>query len=501
MFKRFFTPLTLVNQLALIVLLSTLIGVASMMISARLINGVQGSAHAINQAGSLRMQSYRLLAAIPVKESDQALFDEMQRTVFSPELQLAAERDGQVKQLASLQQYWLNYLAPDIRSAQSQSAVVNDLTGFVDRINQLVTVFDHTTEERIAHVVWMHRLMAVFMAMLFIFTVFWLRTRLLHPWRQLLRMAEAISHRDFTYRAQISGRNEMATLGMALNNMSAELAESYASLEKRVQEKTAGLEQKNAILSFLWQANRRLHASVPLCERISPVLNGLQELTPLREIEVRVYDIEDEENHQEFSCHSGWECDDKGCYLCPRDIDMSAPDGVTLKWRLTDPRNQYGILLATLPHGRELSHDQQQLVDTLLEQLTSTLALDKQLERQQQLIVMEERATIARELHDSIAQSLSCMKMQISCLQMMQNEQSSPESRELLGQVRTELNTSWAQLRELLTTFRLKLTESGLRPALESSCKEYSNHFGFPVQLDYQLPPRYVPSHQAIHVL
>ncbi len=140
-------------------------------------------------------------------------------------------------------------------------------------------------------------------------------------------------------------------------------------------------------------------------------------------------------------------------------------------------------------HGRELSHDQQQLVDTLLEQLTSTLALDKQLERQQQLIVMEERATIARELHDSIAQSLSCMKMQVSCLQMMQNEQSSAESRELLGQVRNELNTSWAQLRELLTTFRLKLTESGLRPALESSCLEYSKHFGFPVQLDYQLPP------------
>ena len=186
MFKRFFTPLTLVNQLALIVLLSTLIGVASMMISARLINGVQGSAHAINQAGSLRMQSYRLLAAIPVKKSDQILFDEMQHTVFSPELQLAAERDGQVKQLASLQQYWLTHLVPDIRNAQTQNAVVNDLTGFVDRINQLVTVFDHTTEERIAHVVWMHRLMSVFMAMLFIFTVFWLRTRLLHPWRQLL---------------------------------------------------------------------------------------------------------------------------------------------------------------------------------------------------------------------------------------------------------------------------------------------------------------------------
>ena len=33
----------------------------------------------------------------------------------------------------------------------------------------------------------------------------------------------------------VSGRNEMAMLGTALNNMSAELAESYAVLEQRVQ--------------------------------------------------------------------------------------------------------------------------------------------------------------------------------------------------------------------------------------------------------------------------
>lgn len=89
---------------------------------------------------------------------------------------------------------------------------------------------------------------------------------------------------------------------------------------------------------------------------------------------------------------------------------------------------------------------------------------------------MEERATIARELHDSIAQSLSCMKMQVSCLQM-QGDALPTESRQLLGQIRNELNTSWAQLRELLTTFRLQLTEPGLRPALESSCQEYSAHF------------------------
>lgn len=171
-----------------------------------------------------------------------------------------------------------------------------------------------------------HRILAIGMALLLIFTIIWLRARLLRPWKQLLSMARAVSQRDFTQRAHISGRNEMATLGMALNNMSEELAESYAVLERRVQEKTAGLEQKNEILAFLWQANRRLHSSAPLCERISPVLNGLQGLTLLRDIEVRVYDLEDEDNHREFTCHSDDDCDDKGCYLCPRNLPP-LPDG------------------------------------------------------------------------------------------------------------------------------------------------------------------------------
>ncbi|MTH46293.1 nitrate/nitrite two-component system sensor histidine kinase NarX [Intestinirhabdus alba] len=500
MFKRCLSPLTLVNQLALIVMLSTAIGLAGMAVSGWLVLGVQGSAHAINKAGSLRMQSYRLLAAVPLNNDSRRLLKEMEQTAFSPELIRAANRDGQQQQLKTLQDYWHTHLAPGLLQASDRSAVAADVAHFTAGLDRLVSAFDHTTEMRIARVVMVHRMMAIFMALLLVFTIVWLRVRLLKPWKQLLAMARAVSQRDFTQRARIGGRNEMAALGTAFNNMSAELAESYAILEQRVREKTAGLEQKNQILSFLWQANRRLHSQVPMCERLSPVLNGLQNLTQLHDIELRVYDIDDEENHQEFTCQTDLSCDDKGCSLCPGDVLPKIDGGTTLKWRLTDAHTQYGILLATLPYGRQLSHDQQQLVDTLVEQLTATLALDHHQERQQQLIVMEERATIARELHDSIAQSLSCMKMQVSCLQM-QGGQLPENCRDLLSQIRNELNTSWVQLRELLTTFRLQLTEPGLRPALEASCQEYSVRFGFPVKLDYQLPPRRVPTHQAIHLL
>ena len=86
MLKRCLSPLTLVNQVALIVLLSTAIGLAGMAVSGWLVQGVQGSAHAINKAGSLRMQSYRLLAAVPLSEKDKPLIKEMEQTAFSAEL-------------------------------------------------------------------------------------------------------------------------------------------------------------------------------------------------------------------------------------------------------------------------------------------------------------------------------------------------------------------------------------------------------------------------------
>jgi two-component system nitrate/nitrite sensor histidine kinase NarX len=500
MLKRCLSPLTLVNQLALIVLLLALLGVAGMGLAGWLGQGIQGSAHAINKAGTLRMQSYRLLAAIPLTAQESELLDEMSRTAASAELTRAARRDDQIQQLNALRDYWQEVLAPAIAAARTRSEVSDKVAAYVGHIDRLVTSFDHTTELRIGHIIMLQQAMTVLMGLLLIFTVIWLRKRLLRPWRQLMTMANAIGQRDFRQRAQIPGRDEMATLGHALNSMSAELAESYASLEQRVADKTAGLARTNEALSFLYSANRRLHSQAPFCHRVMPVLNELQQLTPLREIELRVYECGSEENYQEFTWRANADCPESGCDACPTLAPLPAGECTTLKWRLLDNHTQYGLVLAKLPLGENLSRDRQQLVDTLMEQLTTTLALERHSERQQQLVVMEERSAIARELHDSIAQSLSCMKIQVSCLQMQGDTLTQP-TRDLLAQIRGELNTSWRQLRELLTTFRLKLTEPGLRPALEASCQEFSARLGFAVELIYQLPPRCVPGHQAIHLV
>lgn len=73
MLKRCLSPLTLVNQVALIVLLSTAIGLAGMAVSGWLVQGVQGSAHAINKAGIAAHAKLPSVGSSAIKRERQAL--------------------------------------------------------------------------------------------------------------------------------------------------------------------------------------------------------------------------------------------------------------------------------------------------------------------------------------------------------------------------------------------------------------------------------------------
>ncbi len=175
MLKRLFTPLTLVNQLALIVLLATIIGVAGMAISARLVNGVQGSAHAINKAGSLRMQSYRLLAAIPLNENDQKLVADMTATVFSRSCKIppaATARKSSLKPCSSTGSWrW-----PPGCSAQSIRRKWPRMSPTLSIVSTSWSPHSTTPPSSVSNgLVWIHRILAIGMALLLIFTIIWLR--------------------------------------------------------------------------------------------------------------------------------------------------------------------------------------------------------------------------------------------------------------------------------------------------------------------------------------
>ncbi len=485
--KRLLAPLSIVNQVALLMLLSGILGVAGMGISAWMSQSIQGNAHAINKAGSLRMQSYRLLAQVPLDERHETLIRELERDENSPDLQRSVEQEGLTQPFDALRDYWQQTLQPRLRSAQRPADAAPQVAHFVQLLDKLVSDIDRQTERRLLMVTLVQAGFIALTLLLLIGTTCYLRRRLLHPWRQLVEMALAVGRGDFSRRyAQRGHQDEMASLGGALNTMSDELSATYSGLEQRVAEKTADLQQKNQVLSFLYRASRQLHASEPLCSRLTPLLNQLQTLTPLRAIQVRLYENDSREPLLQLSGNQPLRpehCHNPVCSACLNDSHRQHPDNPSLSWSLSDKLGDYGVIVAQHAPQQPLNDEHRQLINTLVEQLTSVLAIERQVDHQQQLMLMEERAAIARELHDSIAQSLSCLKMQIACLQM-QGETLSSASQALVQQMREELNGAYRQLRELLTTFRLQLTEPGLLAALQSTVAEFNPKLGLTIAED-----------------
>lgn len=496
---------SIINQIAILMLLFTLLGVVGMAISNHIILSVQGNAHAINKSGSLRMQSYRLLSALPLDEQHRYYLHELETDLDSVELLQVLSNQSLQSQYAQLNTYWKDILKPTLLYAQQRDDAKQEVALFVAQLDKLVLSIDQLTEQKIRLVAYTQLIFTALTLLLLFGSVWHFRRRLLHPWQQLMTMANSIGHGDFSARFhQRTHHDEIATLGIALNTMSEELSTLYSELEKRVVEKTYDLQQKNKVLSYLYHSSQQLHSPAPLCARLRQILFELQQIIPDTYFQIRLY----EDNHHTLFNEISLEpqpraehCPDPQCERCEDNTSiMPSLNSELLHWELADQIHRYGLFVMQLPEHTVLTDEQNNLMLLLTKQISAMLAMEQQNEQQQQLLLMDERSAIARELHDSIAQSLSCLKMQVSYLQM-QSETLPGNCQKLLKEMREELNVAYRQLRELLTTFRLKLTEPGLLAALESTLTEFNQRLGFSINFDYQLPAKCVNSHQSIHVV
>lgn len=130
------------------------------------------------------------------------------------------------------------------------------------------------------------------------------------------------------------------------------------------------------------------------------------------------------------------------------------------------------------------------------------IGAERRIEQGRRLALLEERAVIARELHDSLAQSLAYMKIQVSRLQgAMNSPDRNGEAAEMLVELREGLSGAYRQLRELLSTFRLKMEGEGLEATLEQTAEEFAGRGALAVELDIAPSGGPLTPHEEIHVL
>ncbi|SFU52323.1 histidine kinase [Halomonas korlensis] len=487
----------------------------------------RGDAAAINVAGSLRMNLYQIDAALQRyhqqpdaerRERLAALTASFRDRLSQPSLLSVIPDDPEhdlTRQYHQIESQWNDQVVQAIEGAVAGEALgtarldaaIGDLAG---AINQWVTVLEQKSEANIHLLIILQLLFLGFTAVVMVIAQHDIRHNLAAPLRQLLVMAREVAHRNFAHRTRFQGQDELARLGRSFDAMAEELSASYSELEARISSKKAELERSNQAMQVMHEGSRALYGGGnDFCASAAPMLRRIEELLSLGPIRLSLNDPFDDRAVPILATHSPTRptyCRDHACHAClldPEPLLLSAHDDADC---LLLPVNMGEQMLGTLEirylGERPLTASTRRLLNILADQLATAIYLQRRIEEQQQVTLINERTIIARELHDSLAQSLSYLKMQVARLERMQEKNSPRETQSaVFDELRTGLNSAYRQLRELLTTFRLKLEGPGLQSALRQTIDEFSERMQAPIYLDFDVPPHLLNPNEEIHVL
>lgn len=484
----------------------------------------RGDAAAINVAGSLRMNTYQIVAALqryeqlPSMENQVAVhqlkrrFEERLTSVQLTTAIPLSEAHELRRQYRLVLSRWHNSLAPMVSQAVDTllvdiESLNHTLDGLVGDIDTMVNQLEQNTEAKIRLLSALQILFLGLTAVIVTIALYDIRHNLVAPLRQLMVLAREATQHDFSRRTQLTGSDELAMLGRTFDAMAEELGASYADLEERVKRKTQELERSNHAMQLLHDNSRSLYGSGnDLCATAAPMLRQIEQLLELGPIRLLLNAPGDNRQVPVLATHSTHRptyCRNHNCHAClltPQLPNSAGANYVQLPVNVGD--EILGTLEVWYPEGQPLSDSVHRLLNALADQLATVIYLQQRIAEEQQISLFNERTIIARELHDSLAQSLTYLKMQVARLERMQAKEAPKVSQAaVFDELRSGLNSAYRQLRELLTTFRLKLDSPGLQSALQQTATEFSERMQVPVELRYDVPPHLLNPNEEIHVL
>lgn len=512
---------SIITRLGTAMFAISLMALISMISSVIVAESTQGDAAGINLAGSLRMMSYRIVAETQQHEihaSEKTLqkvqnsLDEFEQRIKSPKLANVIPSDSEHNQrqfYESLIDEWQNELAPALTMAIKESPRGNaeylrSFEEFVPKIDHLVQLLEESTESKIKLLSLVQGI-SLFMTILIIFIAMYdIKSNVVEPLAQLLDAAKKAGQGNLDARVYYQSDDELGLLGTTFNHMAEELSKTYTDLENRVQKKTAQLRNTNESLQLLYEATRRFNRDEDICRRLMPVMKKLEEVIPVGPVRVTLCEPNQRNSYRTLTTQlleRPDDCANQSCDVClVSRIDKKVRDSLSIPIQTREA--YFGEFIVEFNPDTPPSNEQIRLLTTLVENLGTVLSLELKAEKEQQMSLMEERAVIARELHDSLAQSLSYLKMQVSRLQILRKKHAD-ESQidDVTNELKEGLNNAYRQLRELLTTFRLTLDQPGLKPALEATIKEFSDRLDLNIGLKYSLRHQSLSPNEEVHVL
>ncbi|MFO1311535.1 MAG: type IV pili methyl-accepting chemotaxis transducer N-terminal domain-containing protein [Burkholderiales bacterium] len=530
---------TLAAKLTLVATPFVLLALTSVALTLWVSWQLDGGAAAVNEAGRMRMQANRWALAVALR--DEARLPELARE-FDGTIDLLrngdAERplampwdDAVREQFALVEGDWRKFrqhwVSPD-EEARAQLAA--DTAGFTAHIDALVAAVERHMARWTAL---LHLLQVAMMAFALIGAITLLLTGylfVLEPVSRLRHATSRIASGDFAARVEDVTTDEFGSLAECFNGMAAHLQSLYKDLEGRVAEKTVELEEKRERLEALYDVTALAANATTLGELASGFAKRVLRVAHADAAAVRWVD----EGSDEFvllaseglseEMASAERCVRAGDCFCGVPAQAASARFLAVA-SLGDPAGKACVKagyarVVSLPvrlHERLLGEvdlyfhgdvqptpSEVSLLEALIVHLASAMENLRVTSLEKESAVAQERAFIARELHDSIAQALAFLKIQVHLMRDAVDAGDIERAQKVLAEIDAGVRECYGDVRELLVHFRTRTNVADIEPAIRTTLGKFERqsglaaHFvirgsGMPLAPDVQI--------QVLHIL
>ncbi|MGD8110189.1 nitrate/nitrite two-component system sensor histidine kinase NarQ [Vibrio sp. NTOU-M3] len=480
MFKR--AKKSVVSTIATAMVLILLLSVATTSFAIITLASSLNDAEAVNVSGSMRMQSYRLAHDIQSQSVDYSDHIYMfERSIYSPSMK--ALQNWTVPDDITHDYYRLIIRWHELKTvleSHDRERYLVLVAGFVDQIDAFVFKLQNFSEQKLIKLAWVGGLGLGGILLVSIFVVHFVRREVVSPLSALVLASEQMQSRSFDVELNVISDNELGILTRGFNNMARELGKLYRGLEQAVNEKTHKLQNANQSLQVLYHSSQELTASRISPENFQSILKHIVSIEGIVSARLEMKEV-----------------GEKSLIFEQGDIDEERLSNLPLE---LDGNN-----LGNLYWQAGLPCPDQALIDNFAQILSRAVYYNHTQRQSEQLLLMEERATIARELHDSLAQSLSYLKIQVSLLKRtikkLPNDCPMDKTNTVISELDTGLSAAYTQLRELLTTFRLTIKEGSFGQALHEMVNQLATQTDAEISLSNELSSIELDAHHQVHLL
>ena len=540
MYKAFIHPLgtrSLAFRLNAIVIVSMFIALSSIGVTLFLSWQLEGSAAAINDAGSLRMRTYHLglLLEEHLQQRQSLSIINQEITLINstltdlqrgdPSRPLALPRTIPVaQQLVVVNQQWQQQLRPAVEqllnaSSPQQHILLQQtrplLDSYVAQIQQLVTLIEANNASNTLTLRFLQMLL-IFMAL--VGTIAFAYSLFLMIIRPLLRLNEGMarmSAKDFSVKLTIESQDEFGELANGFNSMAEELKDLYITLEQRVADKTEKLAQQNHELGLLYENSAMLQETN---EDIEGLCRGfLERVMRFFQADGGSVRIRGDANRRVFMVvHAGISqkliatesvldsdmgfcgevlCDKTAISETVATIEAQHPEcgqcteegfKVVSAFQIQAHGKVLGFFNLQFRQERIFTSTEKRLIDTLGQHLGVAIEAQDIKNREREMAIFQERNLVAQGLHDSIAQGLNFLNLQVQMMEDSLARQDMAQVHDIVPLLRAGVQESYEDVRELLNNFRVKLGSLDLAEALKMTIEKFQRQTQIPVNFVQQ---------------